>query len=183
MSWDSSLFRWINGWANQHGGLDALGVFAAVFLLPLLGFLIILAALTIRRLKEEHWYELPLKAFCAGALAYFVREIIGMIVARPRPFVTLTDMQLLVSPQSSPAFPSGHASVAFALAFVVFRQDRDWGIAFLILAMLVAVGRVFVGVHYPLDVLAGAAVGWGAAWAMHKFEQAHWSKLKRTLRV
>ncbi|MBI2551781.1 phosphatase PAP2 family protein [Candidatus Uhrbacteria bacterium] len=183
MSWDLYLFRLANGFANQYGGLDVLGVFAAVFLLPLVGFLIIPAAFTIKRLKEEHWYELPLKAFCAGALAYGARTIIGALVERPRPFLALSDMHLLVSPEPSPAFPSGHASVAFALAFTVFTHDRDWGIALFILAGLVAVGRVFVGVHYPLDIIAGALLGCASGWVVHWLERREWSKLERALRV
>lgn len=182
-SLDTTLFHLVNNLAGRFGGLDALGIFAAVFLLPLLAFLLIPAAFTIKRFKEEHWYELPLKAVLAGALAYGARSMLGELIARPRPFLTLSDMHLLVERESSYAFPSGHASVAFALAFVVYRHDRDWGMAFLILAALVALGRVFVGVHYPLDILGGAVVGWAAAWIVQKFEHAHWSKFKRTLRV
>lgn len=183
MNFDFYLFRLINNFAGERSGFDALGIFAAVFLLPLLGVLLLLAAFTVKRLREEHWYEMPLKAVLAGALAYGARTILGMLIARPRPFDALADMQLLVNRETSFSFPSGHASVAFALAFVVYRQDRDWGMAFLILATLVAFGRVFVGVHYPLDILVGAVVGWSAAWVIHKFEHMHWSKLKRTLRV
>lgn len=182
-SLDTTLFYFINNLAGRFGGLDALGIFAAVFLLPLVAFLLIPAAFTIKRFKEEHWYELPLKAVVAGALAYGARFVLGELIARPRPFLALSDMQLLVERESSYAFPSGHASVAFALAFVVYRQDRDWGMAFLILAALVALGRVFVGVHYPVDIVGGAIVGWVAAWAIHKLEHTHWSKFKRTLRV
>lgn len=183
MAWDIYLFRFVNNWAGRFGSLDALGIFAAVFLLPLLGVLLLLAAFTVKSLREEHWYEMPIKALLAGALAYGVRSILGELLARPRPFFALSDMQLLVGRETSHAFPSGHAAVSFALAFVVYRQDRDWGMAFLVLAVLVALGRVFVGVHYPLDILGGAVVGWGAAWIVNKFEHAHWSKFKRSLRV
>lgn len=181
---DTTLFHLVNNLAGRFGGLDALGIFAAVFLLPLLAFLLIPAAFTIKRFKEEHWYEMPVKAMLAAVLAYGVRWVIGTVVGRPRPFAALSEVhQLVPMDHLYNSFPSGHASLAFALAFVVWRQDRDWGMAFLILAALVALGRVFVGVHYPLDILGGAVVGWAAAWVVQKFEHAHWSKFKRTLRV
>ena len=186
MRWDIYLFRIVNGFAGRFDGLDAIGIFAAVFLLPLLGVLLILAAFTVKRLREDHWYEMPLKALLAAGIGYALRVGIGFLVARPRPFIALQDMQLLVVPEMHEAyrsFPSGHATLAFAIAFTVYKQDRDWGIAFLILAAIVAAGRIFVGVHFPLDVIAGAFVGIGSGWVVHMFEKKEWEKIERALRV
>ncbi len=68
------------------------------------------------------------------------------------------------------SFPSGHTATAFALAFWVFMLTRRtryrwWGYAALLLAGLVGLSRIYRGVHYPSDVLAGALMGvlWGAA--------------------
>ena len=184
MSWDIALFRIINGWAGRFDGLDAIGIFAAVGLLPLMGFLLLLATFTVKRLKEEHWYEMPVHAVAAAAIAYGIRFVVGALVARPRPFVALQEVRRLVdADQIYASFPSGHAALAFAFAFVVFRRDRDWGIAFFILAALVAVGRVFVGVHYPLDILGGAVVGWFAAWVVGWVERKEWGKISRALRA
>lgn len=183
MTLDNILFYGINNLAGRHGGWDGLGIFAAIFLLPLLGLMLVLAAFTVKRLREEHWYELPLKALMAGAVAYAARFMLGVIVARPRPFLSLADTHLLVSREMSYSFPSGHAAVAFAFAFTVWRHDRDWGAAFLLLAALVAAGRVFVGVHYPLDALVGALVGWAAARTVEWLERREWGKIARRMRV
>lgn len=184
MAWDVYLFHLINDFAGRFGGLDALGVFAAVFLLPLMAFLLIPAAFTVKRIREEHWYEMPIKAAVAATLAYAVRFVVGEIAGRGRPFVALEGVNQLVPMEAAyDSFPSGHAALAFALAFVVLKYDRDWGIAFLLLAILVALGRVFAGLHFPLDVAGGLAVGWFAAWAVHKVEHSQWSKLERALRV
>lgn len=184
MQWDANLFYMVNSLAGRFGGLDALGVFAAVFLLPLMAFLLIPAAFTVKRIREEHWYEMPIKAAVATVLAYGVRFIVGEIAGRGRPFAGLSGVNQLVPMEAAyDSFPSGHAALAFALAFVVLKYDRDWGIAFLLLAVLVALGRVFVGVHYPFDIAAGAAVGWLAARIMHSVEKREWSKLERALRV
>ncbi|MDO8505224.1 MAG: phosphatase PAP2 family protein [bacterium] len=184
MSLDISLFRIVNGWTGRFDGLDAIGIFAAVFLLPLLGVLLFLAAFTVKRLREDHWYEMPLKAMIAAGIGYGARYAIGILVARPRPFVAFQDIRSLVLPNMEEAyrsFPSGHATIAFAIAFSVYKQDQDWGIAFLILATIVAAGRVFVGVHFPLDVVAGALIGICSAWIVNEFEKREWSKIGRKI--
>lgn len=84
-------------------------------------------------------------------------------VGRERPFVTLA-IQVPGSPPASPSFPSGHASTSFAGAFIdsrIWRRGRFllWGIAFLI-----AASRLYLGVHFPLDVVAGAFLGIGIGW-------------------
>jgi undecaprenyl-diphosphatase len=61
--------------------------------------------------------------------------------------------------RAAPSFPSDHASAAFAIAFAVFLFDRIVGSIFLAAAVLIGVGRVFIGAHYPADVLAGCLVG------------------------
>lgn len=183
MGWDIYFFRAINELAGRFDFLDKLGVFCAVFLLPLIGFLIVLSAFTIKRLREEHWYEMPIKAAIAGLLSYVLRWGLGELIARPRPFNGLANAQQLIPmAQIQDSFPSGHSAIAFALAFTIFRHDRDWGIAFLILAALVAFGRVFVGVHYPLDVLGGAVVGWLGAWIVQRVEREQWGKFARCLK-
>jgi membrane-associated phospholipid phosphatase len=68
-----------------------------------------------------------------------------------------------------PSFPSDHASAAFAIAFAVFLFDRLVGSVFLAAAVLIGVGRVFIGAHYPADVLAGALVGFAVALVVVKF--------------
>jgi undecaprenyl-diphosphatase len=61
------------------------------------------------------------------------------------------------------SFPSDHASAAFSIAFAVFLFDRFVGSLFLTAACVIGIGRVFIGVHYPSDVLAGCLVGLASA--------------------
>lgn len=184
MLWDIQLFYFFNSFAGRFAGLDQVGIFAALWLLPLLPVLLVLAAFTIKRLREERFYELLVKALVASGLAYVLRFILGWLIARPRPFAGLSNVQQLVSfTEKQDSFPSGHAALAFALAFFIFKHDRDWGVAFLVLATLIALGRVFVGVHYPLDVLGGALVGWISAGLVWWFEKQELKKLGHALRV
>lgn len=184
MKWDIFLFHLINNLANRWSVLDMLGIFAAVFLLPMMVFLLVLATFTIKCLWEEHWYEMPIKAGVAALVGYGIRFVIGEIVGRGRPFAVLENAHQLVFKEATlDSFPSGHATLAFALAFVVFKQDRDWGIAFLILATIVAIGRVFTGLHFPLDIIGGAILGWLGAWIVHRIEHRQWGKVERALRA
>lgn len=82
------------------------------------------------------------------------------MVCRPRPFQDYPGFAaLLIPPPSGFSFPSGHTCSSFAAATVVFCRDKRWGAGALGLAMLIGFSRIFLFVHYPTDVLAGAALG------------------------
>jgi membrane-associated phospholipid phosphatase len=69
------------------------------------------------------------------------------------------DVDVLVGGTVGGAMPSGHAATAFAGAVVLWRLLDRWGPALFALAVAVSVSRVYVGVHYPSDVVVGAALG------------------------
>ncbi len=85
--------------------------------------------------------------------------IVKPLVGRVRPSFALPEARVLYE-ATSPAFPSGHAIVAFACAAVLWRYDRRAGVAALAVATLVGVSRIYVGNHWPSDVAAGALIGW-----------------------
>ena len=102
-----------------------------------------------------------------------IAMVIGLIVAnlilknwvaRPRPYVTIEQLQLMIEVQKDFSFPSGHSTNSFACAWVLLRtMDKRFGIPALILAILIAFSRLYVGVHYPTDVIAGILIGICAA--------------------
>jgi undecaprenyl-diphosphatase len=80
-------------------------------------------------------------------------------VDRPRPFAVVPEADPLLEGTLGSSFPSGHAATSFAGAVVLaFLARRAWPLLF-VLAGLVAFSRVYVGVHYPLDIVGGAAIG------------------------
>jgi undecaprenyl-diphosphatase len=107
------------------------------------------------------WKRACLSALLSAALALAVNQLIAHLVwERPRPFTTHpSDVHLFAGGSLDPSFPSDHAAAAFAIAVAVFLCARRAGIAFLVVATLIGVSRVVEGLHYPSDVLAGAAVG------------------------
>ena len=93
---------------------------------------------------------------------YLVKSVIVLLYARPRPFVVLPDVHPLIATPLSEnfqSFPSSHMVFFFALATVIFYFHKKGGVVALVAAALMGVARVFVGVHWPSDILAGASVG------------------------
>lgn len=81
-------------------------------------------------------------------------------VARIRPYEVIEGLNCLVNKPSEWSFPSGHATAAFASAVAIFKcRPKGIGIPCLIWAFLIAFSRLYVGVHYPLDVICGMIIG------------------------
>lgn len=102
------------------------------------------------------------------------------LVARPRPFVVneaITPLITNVSPYRS--FPSGHSGGSFAAMFALYKWvPKKIGIPALCLAALVALSRLYVGVHYPIDIIAGCIVGFVCSVFAHRIVKWLMEKLK-----
>ncbi len=96
-----------------------------------------------------------------------VNVLLKDLAARPRPYTQLSDLVLLIKAQTDFSFPSGHTSCAFSVAWIYFRRlPKKAGIPLLILAFLTGFSRLYVGVHYPTDVLGGFLCGSLIAWTV-----------------
>jgi undecaprenyl-diphosphatase len=108
-----------------------------------------------------------LAVWAADATAYGIK----LAVDRPRPH-----FEPLVRLPTDPSFPSGHAATSFAGATMLALLVPRLAPGFYVLAVAIAFSRVYVGVHYPLDVLAGAAlgaaIGWAGARALPRLERS-----------
>ena len=81
-------------------------------------------------------------------------------IARPRPYDDFQMIKLIIETQKDYSVPSGHSCNSFACAWVIFRMAKKrWGVPALILAILISLSRLYVGVHYPTDVIGGMAIG------------------------
>ncbi len=95
-------------------------------------------------------------------------QLLKKIIARPRPCHILEDIHLLVNCGAGFAMPSSHAANAFGQAMFFALAVRRSSVYILCFASLVALSRVFVGVHYPFDILAGAALGSLLGWIVYR---------------
>jgi len=115
--------------------------------------------------------HLPYFATIGGAmlLATVLAQILKRTIRRSRPSVAIEGFVPTTTPPDAYSFPSGHACGAFALATATFALDPTVGLAELSLAAAIAVSRVRLGAHYPIDVIAGAALGIACAtgWARY----------------
>jgi undecaprenyl-diphosphatase len=92
-------------------------------------------------------------------LAYIVCDfVLKPLVGRERPYDAM-DLEPIVAVSTSFSFPSGHTASSFAAATALYLYDRRYGIPALVFAALVGISRVYLLVHWPTDVIAGAMIG------------------------
>ena len=94
---------------------------------------------------------------CSLAVTFLINNIIlKNIIARTRPYEVVEGLNRIIGAQSDYSFPSGHSGASFAVAVVMFMEmPKKYGVPALIVATLIAFSRLYVGVHYPFDVIAG----------------------------
>ena len=112
---------------------------------------------------SRKWKLAAGSALGAAALGLLVNRIISAAWHRDRPFQAHHVAHIWGPRKTDASFPSDHASAAFGIAVAVILLDPIAGAAFLVLAVLIAVGRVLIGEHYPGDVIAGALIGTASA--------------------
>lgn len=160
---DHYLFQLINSFAFRWLWLDAIGIFFAKSLVYLM--VVILFFFLLKSMKN--WKMVSIALISALIARFVITGSIRLFRPRPRPFIN-SDINLLISKVNEQSFPSGHASFAFGVATVVYLYNKKWGILFFVLATLVSIARVFAGVHWPSDIIAGAIIGIFSGWLINK---------------
>ena len=112
-----------------------------------------------------------------GVNAVLCNLILKPMIFRMRPYDAL-DYTPLIAPLSDGSLPSGHTSASFACAVVLWHMNRKAGVAAFVFSTLMALSRIYVGVHYPFDVLAGVLLGAFSAYVVLTLK-----KRKRTNKI
>lgn len=99
----------------------------------------------------------------------FIVELIRLFYYRPRPFVLNSLNQLI--PETGYSFPSGHATVFFAIATAIFCYNKKLGVIFFVASVLMNVSRVIVGVHYLSDIIGGMILGSVVAFSIFRLAE------------
>lgn len=162
---DDQVFLFVNSFAGKYPILDWVGIFfaeAAVFVLCVISFLIV---------KKRIVFFV--QAFLLVTLVIGVHALIGTFFFRERPFQSHHVTQLIWQPPTMKSFPSDHAGIVFGVATLLFLSNRKWGYVAYSIAAGVALARIFVGVHYPSDVVTGALTGSCIAFGVSVFLQQY----------
>ena len=122
------------------------------------GPILFAVSLALLFLKKRELKFLGLIMLAGLTVSFYVVSGLKELVARPRPFLVLMDVFLLAK-EKSMSFPSNHAATSFMAATVLMAYFKRYAAVFYSFAAAVAVSRVYMGVHYPSDVLAGAGLG------------------------
>ena len=105
-------------------------------------------------------------------LADGIALLLKALILEPRPFAVLNNVHLLVVEDDPSSFPSGHTTSTFAvLSVLVFKFRHEfWSVVLILFGIVIGFSRIYVGVHYPLDVLAGCIIGVLSAYFTYRYE-------------
>jgi len=174
MNIDLFLFNLIHQFAGRWAWLDYFMKFCAQYL----AYVLVVVLLIFLVVNFKKYWKMVAEALIAAAITRFVLTgFIRWLWFRPRPFVALNFLPLIDQNPKEASFPSGHASFFFALSTIVYFYNRKAGILFYVASFLIVLGRVFVGIHWPLDVLAGAILGILTGWALNWLFRKYANKL------
>lgn len=155
----SGGFRDVNNFAKDTSWLHTVMADYARYGVVLFGLLLVIGYLRARSTGSLPRVASTLWAAGGMGVALALAQLVAHAVDEPRPFEALPNVLLLIPHGADAGFPSDHAVMAGALAAGLFFAWRLLGWVTTFFALLLAFARVYVGVHYPQDVLAGLALG------------------------
>lgn len=158
LDYDYRVFKIFNSLAGRSDGWNAIfiGLSEYVLFLMLAG----LAVWILLREKERIRWLVALQALAAAFIGRaLIVSLMRIFFFRDRPFVDAAVIQLVFHNPLEGSFPSGHATIMFAIAFSLFFANIRWGAIYLFLAVISSLSRIVVGVHFPLDIIGGMLVG------------------------
>jgi undecaprenyl-diphosphatase len=148
------LFQIINNWAGKYDWIDDLMEFLAQDIVWIMLAVMVYLWFT----GKESNQKLVFYSFLSASVALLIASLfLSPEVNQARPFVEHQVLQLLPH-APDPSFPSDHATLAFSLAFSILFAKRRLGVVMLVLALLTGISRVYVGVHYPGDIVGAIAL-------------------------
>ncbi len=167
MAFDFQLFQLINDLAGRSALLDGLARLLVNDYFVTTVMALILVAFwfegqgqdqAVFTSKREQNQRAVLRAIVALLVANIVLKVINLVYFRPRPFVD-HEVNLLFYRPTDSSFPSNPATVGFSVAVAMWLRSRRLGALLLALTTLLGLSRIYCGVHYPVDVIAGALLG------------------------
>ncbi len=140
---------------------------------------ILAVILFFREEKRDHWFFAPF--IFSSIIGWVVSEVIlKWLVRRPRPSVDIG--AIILTKPGNFSFPSTHATLAWAMAYLLSREEPRLRWLFYTLAICICLSRIYLGVHFPTDIIAGGLIGWGIGWSAVQLDHILNVKKKRARR-
>jgi|TARA_B100001750_G_scaffold248524_1_gene280605 undecaprenyl-diphosphatase len=161
LSLDEKILFALNDLNGKYRSLDAIISWTVSdYLIPVCLCLALIYIWFIGHNKQTRYkYQLGVfSALAAMAISSGISQLISALIERPRPFLT-HDLVVLFYKPTDFSFPSNSVAACFAIAAVVSTFNKKLGLLFFVLVGILAFSRVYVGVHYPSDVVMGAIIG------------------------
>jgi len=155
---NEQLFYFLNSFALQNDTLDLIILFGAEYL----GWVLLVGLLTFifthRHTKKEGFKNI-LVILSTATFALIVSKAIKHSFVSPRPFQVLNGVNVIFEHGYNDSMPSGHATFFFAIATAVFFYHKWLGVIYFLGALLIGLARIVAGIHFPIDILVGYALG------------------------
>ncbi|ETI66346.1 undecaprenyl-diphosphatase [Neobacillus vireti] len=157
------VFRAINDIGKEHASLNPIAIFMADYMIIVLALGMLVYWFT--RINKNRMMVIQ------GGVAFVLAEVLGKIAGtmyyHNQPFAELPHVNQLIAHVVDNAFPSDHSILFFSVCFSFWLVRKKDGWLWLVFACFVGVSRIWVGVHYPGDVVTGALIGIVAALAAY----------------
>ena len=150
---DDAAVRTFNRWARDSRVVATSVGYLAERLAGVEVVLMLLLGLSGRRSSA-------LRMLAAVGSVYVASEAIGQLWPRERPFERLGDVTPLAAHSTGRSFPSRHVASGLAMAAIGGQDQQRLGWLMAVVAWLLGISRIAAGLHYPTDIVAGAALGW-----------------------
>ncbi len=150
---DLKLFSIINGFAGKNQIFDNIGIFLAKYIIYIFPVILIILY------KNKKYRKPSMYSLYSAIIGIVINWITSLIYFRQRPFVVKIGTQL-ISHSSDASFPSDHTTFMLSIAFtlICFKETRKIGLMLSLTGLISGLSRVYVGIHYPLDILGSILV-------------------------
>ncbi len=174
-NFNSLLFSFIHGFSGRNFLIDSAGVLTAQYLPYMIGLVFFGLVFSQKGWRGKSF--LLIEAVIAVILSRgIITEAIRFFYYSPRPFEALHFQSLI--PESGGSLPSGHMAFFFALATIIYFYNKRWGIWYFLLSAIIGIARIFAGVHWPTDIIAGAVLGIACGALVHSLLSGYLKEIK-----
>ncbi|WP_017753990.1 undecaprenyl-diphosphatase [Calidifontibacillus oryziterrae] len=153
-AYNIELFRMINDLGKHYTALNPVMIFIAEYTI----FFLALAVVTLWLSRSNNNRLIVISGVVTLVLSEIVGKIAGKLHTNNQPFAEIANVNQLIEKAVNNSFPSDHTIIFFSFCITFLLFNRGWGFLATIIALIVGFSRIWVGVHYPADVFAGALI-------------------------